>query len=149
MNFSYSETHQLIRDTARKFAEERLSPGTVERDEQALFPAEQVKEIVHSAWDSLPARFLHVMLDEFVLMPNHVHGIIILRPLAEAESPGGAASSAPTLGRAGEPPGGGAASSAPTLGQVVRAFKSVSAIDRKSTRLNSSHSRASRMPSSA
>ncbi len=41
-------------------------------------------------------------------MPNHVHGIIILEGVAS---------------------GRGAASSAPTLGQVVRAFKSISAID--------------------
>jgi alkylation response protein AidB-like acyl-CoA dehydrogenase len=45
MHFGYSETQQLIRETARKFAEERLAPGTIERDEQAIFPAEQVKEL--------------------------------------------------------------------------------------------------------
>ncbi len=45
MNFGYSETQQMIRETARKFAEERLAPGTIERDEQALFPAQQVKEL--------------------------------------------------------------------------------------------------------
>ena len=78
--------------------------------------AEQVKEIVRSAWDSLPARFPHVMLDEFVMMPNHIHGIIILAPTAGAPPGRGAASR-------------GAASSAPTLGRVVRAFKSVSAIE--------------------
>jgi putative transposase len=69
---------------------------------QLSLEAEQAKEIVRSAWDSLAARFPHVMLDEFVLMPNHIHGIIILK---------------------------GAASSAPTLGQIVRAFKSLSAIE--------------------
>jgi alkylation response protein AidB-like acyl-CoA dehydrogenase len=45
MNFAYSETQQMIRETARKFAEERLAPGTIERDEKAMFPAEQVKEL--------------------------------------------------------------------------------------------------------
>jgi putative transposase len=69
---------------------------------EPFLEAAPVKEIVRSAWDDLAARFPHVMLDEFVLMPNHIHGIIILR---------------------------GAASSAPTLGQIVRAFKSLSAIE--------------------
>ncbi len=32
--------------------------------------------IVHGFWDKLPDRFPRVTLDTFVLMPNHVHGII-------------------------------------------------------------------------
>jgi alkylation response protein AidB-like acyl-CoA dehydrogenase len=43
MEFSFSETQQLIRDTARKFAEERLAPGTIERDEKEEFPHEAVR----------------------------------------------------------------------------------------------------------
>ena len=53
-------------------------------------------------WHDLPARFPTVALDEFTVMPNHIHGIIFLM---------------------------GAASSAPTLGKVIRAFKSISAIE--------------------
>jgi REP element-mobilizing transposase RayT len=74
--------------------------------------AEPVREVVRLAWCGLSARFPIVALDEFVVMPNHVHGIIIL---ADA----GAASSAPT----------GMRGRAATLGHVVRAFKSISAID--------------------
>jgi putative transposase len=33
---------------------------------------------VQAAWDALPERFAHVDLDEFVIMPDHVHGIITL-----------------------------------------------------------------------
>jgi hypothetical protein len=69
--------------------------------------AEPVREVVRLAWCGLPERFPIVALDEFVIMPNHVHGIIIL---ADAAS-------------------GDAASSAPTLGHVVRAFKSISATE--------------------
>ncbi len=43
MEFSFSETQQLIRDTARKFAEEQLAPGTIERDEKEEFPYEAVQ----------------------------------------------------------------------------------------------------------
>ena len=77
--------------------------------------AEPVREVVRLAWSGLSARFPIVALDEFVIMPNHVHAIIILVDAAIR----GAASSAP----AGM--GGGAA----TLGHVVRAFKSISAIE--------------------
>src|SRR5512146_154264 len=43
MEFSFSETQQLIRDTARKFAEEQLAPGSIERDEKEEFPHEAVR----------------------------------------------------------------------------------------------------------
>jgi alkylation response protein AidB-like acyl-CoA dehydrogenase len=43
MEFSFSETQQLIRDTARKFAEEQLAPGTIERDEKEEFPHDAVR----------------------------------------------------------------------------------------------------------
>jgi alkylation response protein AidB-like acyl-CoA dehydrogenase len=36
MNF-YSEEHELVRNTARKFAEKHLKPGVIERDENAEF----------------------------------------------------------------------------------------------------------------
>ena len=34
--------------------------------------------IVRDAWNDLPNHYPHVQLDEFVVMPNHVHGIIVL-----------------------------------------------------------------------
>ena len=73
--------------------------------------SERVQAVVRSSWHDLPARFPTIALDEFTVMPNHIHGIMFLK---------GAASSAGTLR--------GAAGSAPTLGGVVRAFKSISAI---------------------
>jgi putative transposase len=30
------------------------------------------------AWQDLPVKYLAVEIDEFILMPNHIHGIIIL-----------------------------------------------------------------------
>ena len=42
MNF-YSEEHELVRNTTRKFAEKHLKPGVIERDENAEFPSKQVK----------------------------------------------------------------------------------------------------------
>jgi putative transposase len=34
--------------------------------------------IASKYWLEIPDHFLHVKLDEFVVMPNHIHGIIIL-----------------------------------------------------------------------
>ncbi len=45
MNFELSETHKMIRDTARSFADERVAPGSIERDEKEIFPHELVKEM--------------------------------------------------------------------------------------------------------
>lgn len=45
MNFEFTETQLMIRETARKFAEEELAPSADERDEQEKFPAEAVKKM--------------------------------------------------------------------------------------------------------
>jgi alkylation response protein AidB-like acyl-CoA dehydrogenase len=45
MEFSYTEENELIRKTAREFAQERLAPGVAERDQKAIFPEEQMKEL--------------------------------------------------------------------------------------------------------
>jgi len=34
--------------------------------------------IVHNTWFDLPGHYPHIELDAFVIMPNHVHGIIFL-----------------------------------------------------------------------
>jgi len=40
-----SETQRMIRDTARDFAQNRLAPGAAMRDEKALFPTQEIKEM--------------------------------------------------------------------------------------------------------
>ncbi len=78
--------------------------------------------MVEEVWNGLPERFTRVELYEFVVMPNHVHGIICIvgAPLAAP----GFESDQKGMGAASK----GAASSAPTLGPIMRAFKSISAI---------------------
>ena len=39
--------------------------------------------IADQIWHELPEHFSYVTLDEFVVMPNHVHGIIIMDPCAD------------------------------------------------------------------
>jgi putative transposase len=65
--------------------------------------------IVERCWDNLPYHYPHVQLDAFVIMPNHVHGIIILMDYV-----GAGLKPAPTgLRRHGVP-------------EIVRAFKTFS-----------------------
>jgi putative transposase len=76
---------------------------------------------VQTVWFDLPKRFPSVIPRELVVMPNHIHAIIGLTRPIQPPRKAGAASSAPTT----EP----LAASLPTLGQIVRRFKSLSAIE--------------------
>jgi REP element-mobilizing transposase RayT len=68
-------------------------------ERETVLDHHDVAGVIVDAWAGLPGRFTGVELDEFVVMPNHVHGIIIIRAAAKAK-----------------------------LGKVIRAFKSISAI---------------------
>jgi REP element-mobilizing transposase RayT len=39
----------------------------------------ELGEIVQQTWDALPDHYSHVELDQFITMPNHVHGVIVLK----------------------------------------------------------------------
>ncbi|HUS87126.1 MAG TPA: acyl-CoA dehydrogenase [Bacteroidales bacterium] len=45
MNFEYTEEQEMIRQSARDFAERELLPGVIERDTKSEFPAEQVRKM--------------------------------------------------------------------------------------------------------
>jgi alkylation response protein AidB-like acyl-CoA dehydrogenase len=45
MNFDFNETQLMIRDTARKFAEDELAPDSIERDEKEEFPDDAIKKL--------------------------------------------------------------------------------------------------------
>lgn len=49
--------------------------GDVEGESVRLSP---IGDMVFQLWSSLPARWPGVHLDEFVVMPNHLHGIVLL-----------------------------------------------------------------------
>ena len=44
-------------------------------------------EIAQSCWQEIPQHFPYVQLDSFVVMPNHVHGIIIINKPAPMHAP--------------------------------------------------------------
>ncbi|MBW4053973.1 MAG: transposase [Proteobacteria bacterium] len=43
----------------------------------------EIGMIAQDAWDDLPKHYSHVELDQFVIMPNHVHGIVVLNAAVE------------------------------------------------------------------
>jgi REP-associated tyrosine transposase len=59
----------------------------------------ELKGIVRQQWEKLPERFTNLFLDEFTIMPNHIHGILVVgATLAVAQNPGADARPAPTIG---------------------------------------------------
>src|SRR5215217_5958729 len=78
--------------------------------------------VVWRVWEELPERFSTIMPDAFVVMPNHVHGVVILG----ARDPATAAVN--EQDRACPVPTGDAHVAAPTLGAVIGAFKSLTGI---------------------
>ena len=48
-----------------------------------------IGRVVADTWDWLPSRYAHVRLDEWCVMPNHLHGILVLTTrVARAETDG-------------------------------------------------------------
>jgi REP element-mobilizing transposase RayT len=94
--------------------------------------------MVQSVWDELPARYPGVDVDEFVVMPNHIHGIIVLTGVGATTGgcPDGVVDAVDGQARGPAPTDGGPAptdgGSAPTDGDgaglslpdVVHRFKS-------------------------
>jgi putative transposase len=46
----------------------------------------EIAGIVRRWWYDIPDHFIHIGLDEFIIMPNHIHGIIIIRDSVGAGS---------------------------------------------------------------
>ncbi len=83
--------------------------------------------IVEWTWYDLPNHVANITLDAFVVMPNHVHGIIIIN--LPAISVGAGSKPAPLSGAGSEPaPTGPAVGPKPYgLPEIVRQFKTFSA----------------------
>ena len=57
-------------------AEDRRNTFGAVRDGGIIF--NDYGKIVHETWKWLGEQYQHVQIDEFVIMPNHMHGIIII-----------------------------------------------------------------------
>jgi putative transposase len=100
-----------------------------------------VGQMVQSIWTQMPNHYPNCQVDAFVVMPNHVHGIIVIEPRVVAEPDGGEghrARPSETPNRRGGPPRppecrgrengrGQAQGPAPTLslGDLIHRFKSL------------------------
>jgi REP element-mobilizing transposase RayT len=92
--------------------------------------------MVLAVWDELPSRFPTVEVDAFVIMPNHVHGIVVIADAPAAANVRAGLVPAAANVRAGLVPAHSGATTdhgattrvAPTLGDVVGAFKSLTTV---------------------
>ena len=84
--------------------------GEVVNDQVRLSP---LGVIVAKSWQWLSERYAYAFLDEWILMPNHLHGILILRDDITGAGRGGSRA-APTKSRR------------KPLGELMGAFKTVS-----------------------
>jgi len=91
--------------------------GEVADGTTRLNPAGQ---LAATPWNDMPLRFPETDMDAFVVMPNHVHGIIVLPDRA-------AVVGAPLVGARDE--NRAATRAAPTVGDVVGAFKSLFTVE--------------------
>ena len=85
--------------------------GEIREDETILNDA---GPMVRECWDAIPNHYPHAKTDAFIVMPNHVHGIIML---VDTHDVGAGLRPAPTpAGNKRHP-----------LSEIIRAFKSFSA----------------------
>jgi REP element-mobilizing transposase RayT len=99
------------------------------KDGEMLF--NEYGEIVMKCWDAIPSHFPHVETDEFIVMPNHVHGIVFINncrgevssPFSEVVAPNSKTKTASIQSR--KTPEGGETPPLRkfTLGQIVAYFK--------------------------
>ena len=71
-------------------------------------------KMIESAWRELPGRFPNIDLDEFIIMPNHIHAVfVIIRTNTNESEPGARSLDRPN----GTLPG--------TVGRILQAYKSI------------------------
>ncbi|MEW5925233.1 MAG: transposase, partial [Candidatus Zixiibacteriota bacterium] len=85
----------------------------------------EAEKIVDNEWLNIPVRFPNVFLDEYVIMPNHMHGIVIVgATLAIALSGHERAGASPAPTRLDSKIM--CKTERPSLGRIIGAFKSLS-----------------------
>jgi len=62
-----------------------------------------IGQIIDNQWNNIVNQYNHIKLDQYTIMPNHIHGILIINNRAEA-------------------------SAAPTIPEIIRSFKSKSTL---------------------
>jgi putative transposase len=72
-NYDYSQPGGYFL-TIVTFQREHLFGGIVASEMQLS----KAGEIVHEVWQEIPKKYPNAVLDEMVVMPNHVHGIVFI-----------------------------------------------------------------------
>jgi len=71
--------------------------------------------VAAKCWQDIPNHFLHIELDEYVIMPNHIHGVIVL---SDDENGKGTMLRAATNEQFAKP-------TSNTIPTIIRGFKSI------------------------
>ena len=79
--------------------------------------------VVDECWTAIPDHFPRVVLDEYVIMPNHMHGIIIIHDVATV----GARHAVPLQHTHQNPPESFGKPNPGSLATIIRSFKSAAA----------------------
>lgn len=81
-----------------------LSPqkNSFPNENKTIFQLTEIGYIINKNWKAIPNLYKNIDIDEFVIMPNHLHGIIIISRYYKRAT----------------------ARIAPTLGQIIGSFKS-------------------------
>jgi putative transposase len=87
----------------------------------------QFGRVVQSTWGELANHYSGVECDAFMLMPNHVHGIIVLADEGAVGESDVGAGLKPARGMAGPNSVRAGFKPAPTLSEIIRGFKTFSA----------------------
>jgi putative transposase len=90
---------------------------------ECLFEDERIRCIVEAGWQAIPTHFLHTDLDEWVIMPNHIHGILLISRGEAFTANVGIHSSTPLANASPLPRPCGTQRG--SLGDVIQNFKSV------------------------
>ncbi len=97
--------------------------GEIANGEMAL---NDTGKMVENNWNKLPQRFPNVALDEFVIMPNHIHGVIAIgAPIVGAQNGDVVGARDNYCGVDAMPDDRATTRVAPTLGGIIGAFKSI------------------------
>lgn len=95
-------------------------------------------EMVQRCWEEMPKRFPSIAMDQFIVMPNHMHGVVVIQqPVVDVGTPlhqpaVGAPLDQPAVGAplVGAQETGTTTRVAPTrLGDVIGAFKSLTTLE--------------------
>ncbi len=96
-----------------------------------------IRSMVQKWWDALPEKFPDIRTDQFVIMPNHIHGIIFIVSVGADQrvcpNDGQSRWIAPTIWAEHR----GSQQTKPTLGRIVQWFKTMTTNDYiKAVRMN-------------